>query len=73
MGNIPGEKRVPGRLVHFQGLSPPGSGMIHTNLQEIKQMGQEAFMNKELLKKQMLKGRVQKVESIKRHNLRVYE
>lgn len=51
MGNIPGEKRVPGRLVHFQGLSPPGSGMIHTNLQEIKQMGQEACMNKELLKK----------------------
>lgn len=25
--------------------------MIHTNLQEIKQMGQEACMNKELLKK----------------------
>jgi len=42
MGDSPGEKRGLGHVVDFQESSPPGSGMIRANVQEIKQMWQEA-------------------------------
>ncbi|KAK4825167.1 hypothetical protein QYF61_024556 [Mycteria americana] len=65
MGDSLEEKKCPEDLVDFQGSSPPGSGMVHANVQKIKQMWQEACMDDQEApdKTHTQKGTVQDIEA----------